>query len=364
MAANSATIMDALPHNGPGKTDLIVEAVFLALDFIFTGVRLWSRRIQKTQLQANDILILIALCGLGLHEDEVEKIAGPNRVVLFRKVCNTAILKVHVAVVTDSYEYKLTYVIDLMWLTLVTTIKVSILHFYTMIFRTKWFRYVVYGFMSFTVAFWIAAFFSDAFFCIPPQKAWLPDTPGHCGDASTIYIVLASTDLAIDIIVIALPMPILWGLQLAMAKKVSLTFIFGLGFIIIIITSVRIRFFSQLDPADITYTFSKIALLSSLVPLLGIINANLPLSAPVFQRVFSTSILSSTLKRSNRTGSTDNFQRLGDEEYRLTNIEVSREPNTSHDDGKINIRRDWEVNSTPALESHSNATYPEGRVLE
>jgi hypothetical protein len=89
---------------------------------------------------------------------------------------------------------------------------------------------------------------------------------------------------------------------------------------IIIITSVRIRFFSELDPADITYTFSKIALLSSLVPLLGIINANLPISAPVFQKVFKISSLSTRIKRSNGTASSDNFQRLREDEYGLTDI--------------------------------------------
>ncbi|KAI8945997.1 hypothetical protein F4801DRAFT_94977 [Xylaria longipes] len=351
MAARAGTIADALPHNGPGKNVIIVEGIFLTLDFVFTGIRLWSRRLVKSRLQVNDIIILIALfimtarhavtltmvlkCGLGLHADEVERIGGPGKVVLFRK---------------------LAYVIDLLWLTLTCLIKVSILHFYTVIFRTQQFQYCVRGAMSLTIAFGIAAFFSDAFFCVPPQKSWHRHIPGHCGDPSTNYMVLASIDLTIDIIIIVLPMPVLWRLQLATAKKVSLTFIFGLGFIIIIITSVRIPFFAQLDPADITYTVSKIALLSSLVPLLGIINASLPLSGPVFQRVFATSILSSIGKRSNRSDGTDDFQRLREGEYRFTNTVESRETNGSHELGQINVRRDWEVNSTPAAhESHSNA---------
>ncbi|GAP85850.1 putative integral membrane protein [Rosellinia necatrix] len=358
MATYSDTLASALPYNGPGKTDLVVETVFLALDFVFTGIRLWSRRISRTELQANDYLILTALfvltaryavvvvlvveCGLGLHAPEVERIGGPGRIVVFRK---------------------LTYVIDLMWLTLCALIKVSILHFYTVVFRTKWFRYLVYGVMALVIAFWIAAFFSDAFFCIPPQKSWIPEIPGHCGDSSTIYTVLASTDLSIDIIVIALPMPILWKLQLATAKKISLTFVFGLGFIIIIITSVRIRFFSELDPADITYTFSKIALLSSLVPLLGIINANLPISAPVFQKLFKISLLTTRIKRSNGTASSDNFQRLREDEYGLTDIKASRNINTIDDSRRINVQRDWEVNSMPVSDHQSNSAHSDSHVL-
>lgn len=45
-----------------------------------------------------------------------------------------------------------------------------------------------------------------------------------------MYTAMASADLIIDIIVIVLPMPILWTLQLKTSKKILLTAIFGLGF--------------------------------------------------------------------------------------------------------------------------------------
>lgn len=49
-------------------------------------------------------------------------------------------------------------------------------------------------------------------------------------DAQQMYTAMASADLIIDIIVIVLPMPILWTLQLKTSKKILLTAIFGLGF--------------------------------------------------------------------------------------------------------------------------------------
>lgn len=45
-----------------------------------------------------------------------------------------------------------------------------------------------------------------------------------------MYTAMASADLIIDVIVILLPMPILWTLQLRTSKKILLTAIFGLGF--------------------------------------------------------------------------------------------------------------------------------------
>lgn len=97
---------------------------------------------------------------------------------------------------------------------------------------------------------------------------------------------------------------------------------------IIAITSVRIKYFFDLDPADITYTFSKISLLSSMVPILGIINANLPILGPAFKRIFNSSLLTSTVKKSNMTtSSASQFRRIADGEYPLVNIDgKSRSP--------------------------------------
>ncbi|KAI1872173.1 uncharacterized protein JN550_003892 [Neoarthrinium moseri] len=208
-----------------------------------------------------------------------------------------------------------------MWLTLVALVKSAILHFYGQTFQNTAFIRIVYAVMAIVIAFWISAFFADVFFCIPVHKTWLPETPGRCGESSSMYIGMASADLAIDIVVLILPMPILWGLQLPAARKVALTFVFGLGFIIIFITSIRLKFFLELDPFDFTYTFSKIALLSTLVPLLGITNANLPIMGPAFQRIFRSSLLTSQTRKSSNTGSSGSrFQKMPESELPLVGI--------------------------------------------
>lgn len=68
-------------------------------------------------------------------------------------------------------RYQLVYVLDLHWLTLVTLIKLSILHFYSVVFRKDAFAKVVYGVMAIVVAYWIGTFWADAFLCDPPRKA-------------------------------------------------------------------------------------------------------------------------------------------------------------------------------------------------
>lgn len=68
-------------------------------------------------------------------------------------------------------NYQLVYVLDLHWLTLVTLIKLSILHFYSVVFRKDMFAKVVYGVMAIVIAYWIGTFWADAFLCDPPRKA-------------------------------------------------------------------------------------------------------------------------------------------------------------------------------------------------
>ncbi|KAK8137919.1 hypothetical protein PG984_001299 [Apiospora sp. TS-2023a] len=343
MATPSGTLVGAIYRNPAGLTVVGIETILLTLDCISLGLRLWSRRLIKSELQTNDILIIIAVitvtvrygvemtlvlkCGMGLPQEEVMRIGGSGVLLLFRK---------------------LIFASDLLWLTLVCLIKVSILHFYSRIFRRTMFVKVVYGVVCLVVAFYLAALFSDVFVCIPPRKSWIPDTPGRCGNSSVLYKALASTDIVIDVIIILLPMPMLWGLKLVTSKKVALTFIFGLGFVyaaptiisfpypvsrlgwqadkpfpprIIALTSVRIRFFSELDPSNITEP-SRVALFSSLVPLLGIINASLPAMAPAFNNMFRSSIFSTAASKSGGSSGdqSNRFQKLSEREVPLTNI--------------------------------------------
>lgn len=119
-------------------------------------------------------------------------------------------------------------------MTLVTLIKLSILHFYSRVFNNAAFKRVVWLAMGLCVAFWFGAFFGTALFCIPPRALWeplerVPDA--HCGNNQAMYTACASSDLGIDVIVILLPMPTLWRLQLPTTKKVALTFVFGVGFL-------------------------------------------------------------------------------------------------------------------------------------
>lgn len=120
-----------------------------------------------------------------------------------------------------------------------------------------------------------------------------------------------------------------------------------------------------LDPTDPLYSLSTMALFSAMVPLLGIINANLPVCAPVIRRIFGANSLDTTRKSTNTAATTvtsrsRHFERLEEPELPLKNmtgkstfmmearIQLTCEGNetyASHHD-QIRVTTEWEVHLT------------------
>lgn len=106
-------------------------------------------------------------------------------------------------------------------------IKLSILHFYAVTFqphrKTVFTSYVL---AALTVGYGLGTFFMAFALCHPFRSGWHVTAQGHCGDG---YFPAAIVNLLIDVMIIALPLPCLWGLQMPVSRKISLTAIFSLG---------------------------------------------------------------------------------------------------------------------------------------
>ena len=55
-----------------------------------------------------------------------------------------------------------------------------------------------------------------------------------CGSRLVAFVAVGTTNLLIDFAVIILPMPMLWSLQLPVAKKLGLTALFGIGLVYVL----------------------------------------------------------------------------------------------------------------------------------
>lgn len=69
------------------------------------------------------------------------------------------------------------------------------------------------------------------FICVPVQKLWYPQIPGRCINQVGTWISNALSTILTDLIILLLPLPQIWKLQLRKTEKMGLTLAFSLGFL-------------------------------------------------------------------------------------------------------------------------------------
>ena len=116
------------------------------------------------------------------------------------------------------------------WAVAVTLIRASVLALYVRIFRTKSFRMTCYVVHGINMLFGAVTVLGACLICDPISFQWHRSIPGgHCGDQKSLDLFIGVFNLLMDVTVVVLPMPVLWGLQMAVGKKFTLSGIFGLG---------------------------------------------------------------------------------------------------------------------------------------
>jgi len=78
---------------------------------------------------------------------------------------------------------------------------------------------------------WYIAFQTTAIAqCVPISFYWNKDIEhGQCIKFVPFYIALAATNVFTDVVILALPMPLVWKLQVKTPRKIGLTITFLLG---------------------------------------------------------------------------------------------------------------------------------------
>ena len=75
----------------------------------------------------------------------------------------------------------------------------------------------------------IAVIVSTCSICRPYSYSFVKTSGGYCGNLPSFEHYTAIWNLIADTIIVILPMPMLWGLQMQTKKKVGLSIVFGIG---------------------------------------------------------------------------------------------------------------------------------------
>ena len=136
-------------------------------------------------------------------------------------------------------------------------VKISILLMYRRIFDTEAFKKATVVVGTACVAWAIAAILCLIFQCHPFSGLWTPEDTftNKCIDLQAYYRAVASSNMALDIIMLCMPLFMVWRLKLEPSQKLMLSGIFALGGLVCVASLMRIITVSLIKGADLPCKF-------------------------------------------------------------------------------------------------------------
>ncbi|KAG8672333.1 hypothetical protein FPOAC2_05716 [Fusarium poae] len=179
---------------------------------------------------------------------------------------------------------KLTFCMQIIYVTLLAAVKASMLSFFIRVFPTPFMQKASKAALAF-VGLWTIAFLGACIFlCSPIQNQW--EAPLQCkGQYMPMIQSLIATNALGDLIIMALPMHSVWGLKTRRAEKIGITSCFALGLACVVCAVFRLIYISTVDlNANITGTMATTVFLFILEPNLAILCVSIPMLRPFYAK--------------------------------------------------------------------------------
>ncbi|KAL4789127.1 hypothetical protein BDV19DRAFT_397416 [Aspergillus venezuelensis] len=256
--------------NTAQKSILGVSAVFIILPCVAVTLRIYGRRLKGVPLDLSDYLIMgglirlidgkvnaVALasvdiscvlnCGVGHHMIEVVEEHGIGPVILFMK----ELVAIHI-----------------LWAVGNSCVKLSLLSFYCRVISFPYFILMAKATAAFILLWALAVRLGGFFLCQPFAYTWGQSIPcGHCVNQVLSYQITRALNLITDLMVLTMPMPYLWKLEMRISQKLPL------------IASLRLTSAANVCVA----TIMRLAMIwGTIEPALGVTLACVPFMKPAF----------------------------------------------------------------------------------
>ncbi|PHH90572.1 hypothetical protein CDD83_3259 [Cordyceps sp. RAO-2017] len=210
-------------------------AVFLPLlATVFVVLRFYARRLQRSELLWDDWLVVFSLfftyltslfmiLGTALGNQGQHMDFGPDGRFL----------------INDRYVWflKMLYAGQLSQALAIGPTKIAVLLLYRRIFRGRAFSIITWLLIAVAAGWTVAFFFANMLECVPVEEAF-KNAPGlggnpRCINAVPMYLSQVYSDVIIDALILAVPIPLVLKLRLPTRQKFAVCGIFLLGIITI-----------------------------------------------------------------------------------------------------------------------------------
>ncbi|PYH87956.1 putative integral membrane protein [Aspergillus ellipticus CBS 707.79] len=298
----------------PQRELLGMSITFSVLTFVAVVLRLLAHHIARKKWTASDYFI-IAACMFAIGVQTINIIGVIQTGIGFGHTKTVEAIYGSAPIVELS---KIEMPLQPLWVLSLACSKVSILLLYFRIFPVPWVlrssQITIVIIICWAIATTLAAFLN----CRPFAFNWDRSIPGgKCGDRVKSFTVMGVINLVTDLVVLVIPMPLLYRLQMAQYKKVTLMIVFGLGAVTCVISALRIAILASTDYSDLTYSLTPFSILSGLEPCLAVILACVPLMRPLLKRWVTSPNATGRTRTTSRSAapkppSGDVFQELED----------------------------------------------------
>jgi hypothetical protein len=105
---------------------------------------------------------------------------------------------------------------------------------YLRLFPNRPVRLAIWIWLAITTAWGIGSFFTQLFSCKPIKYYWTQwdgEHEGKCISHNSLLLAHAVINIVLDVVVIALPMPVLLKLQMSLEKRIGMCLMFAVGIV-------------------------------------------------------------------------------------------------------------------------------------
>ncbi|POS68616.1 hypothetical protein DHEL01_v212990 [Diaporthe helianthi] len=138
---------------------------------------------------------------------------------------------------------QLVWISEIMYMVVLGLTKIAMLLLYLKVFPGQTSRRVCFVMIGLCLAYIPATALATFFHCTPVSynwTNWTGETEGSCFSFNTFAWAQSSINIVLDLIIISLPMPQLWKLNMGRKKRIQIVLMFSVGLFITIVSVVRL----------------------------------------------------------------------------------------------------------------------------
>ncbi|KAI1268956.1 hypothetical protein F5Y18DRAFT_172693 [Xylariaceae sp. FL1019] len=269
---------DIVPLVDGGNQIVILVAFLVFVTTLWTVMRIWSRRLMRVSLAADDychIVSLIFFYGLAVASILSAVVGGAGHHVATLQLFH--IVRFSAVIFSIEFLYALS----------VGFVKISVTLMIMRIFPVQHVRIGGITLIVLSALWMLHPLFTGLLLCTPIEANWNPFTPGaECGNQYIGYGIVAGIDILNELALLILPIPSLLRVHIKTRYKVALLGVFGTGLITLIVTIIRIPVLLTTNFVDLTYdTRNQLIVLGE--PAAALVVSCSPVLRPVFDKIFS-----------------------------------------------------------------------------